>query len=100
MAQQETSNGMPFADLANSIFNTMRDLADRYIEASAAFAKQILEFQAQSTNWAKDTSMAPMFQSQYSFNQGLIDFWQDAARALFQIEKPKSQTLTTLDGGL
>jgi hypothetical protein len=64
MAQQETINGMPFADLTNSILNTMRDLADRYIEASAAFAKQILEFQAQSPSWAKETPMPPMFQSQ------------------------------------
>jgi len=80
----------------------MRELADRYIEASAAFAKQILEFQAQSTSWAKETPMAPMFQSQYSFNQGLIDFWQDAARAILQIEKAKSETLKTptLDGGI
>jgi hypothetical protein len=97
MAEQETGGEKPLTGFADSILSTVRDIATRYIDANAKFAKQMLDFQAQSTSWAKETPLDPIFQSQYSFNQGLIDFWQDAARSLFGIEKAKPQTP---DGGL
>jgi hypothetical protein len=80
MAEQETGGGRPVAGFADSILNAVRDMATRYIDANATFAKQILDFQAQSTSWAKEIPLDPIFQSQYSFNQGLIEFWQDTAR--------------------
>jgi hypothetical protein len=48
----------------------------------------MLDFQAQTTGWAKETPIGPMFQSQHSFSQGLVDFWVGAARALWRIEEP------------
>ena len=75
----------------------IRGIAARYIDTNVTFAKQILEAQAQTTNWAKDTPWWPMFQSQYSISQGLIDLWAGAARALLLIEEDKTKIP---DGGL
>jgi len=90
MAEQETNSGL-FNDFANSIIGNMRDIAARTIEANVSFAKQMLDFQTQVTNWAKDTPMAPMFQSQRAFGEQLIDLFAGAARALWRIEEGKSE---------
>ena len=86
MAEQDTSDGL-FTDIANSIVSTMRDIAARSIDANVSFAKQMLEYQAQTTNWAKDTPIGPMFQSQRALGEELIDLFAGAARALWRIEK-------------
>jgi hypothetical protein len=91
MAQQETSSGQ-FTDIANSIIGSMRALAALTIDANVNFAKQILEFQAQTTSWAKDTPMGPMFQSQRAVGEELIELVAGAARALWRIEKDKSES--------
>jgi hypothetical protein len=91
MAQQETSSGQ-FTDIANSIIGSMRALAALTIDANVNFAKQILEFQAQTTSWAKDTPMGPMFQSQRALGEELIELVAGAARALWRIEKDKSES--------
>jgi hypothetical protein len=86
MAEQDTGDGL-FTDIANSIVSTMRDIAARSIDANVSFAKQMLEYQAQTTNWVKDTPMGPMFQSQRALGEELIDLFAGAARALWRIEK-------------
>jgi hypothetical protein len=86
MAEQDTGSGL-FTDVANSIVSTMRDIAARSIDANVSFAKQMLEYQAQTTNWAKDTPIGPMFQSQRALGEELIDLFAGAARALWRIEK-------------
>jgi hypothetical protein len=91
MAQRETSSGQ-FTDIANSIIGSMRALAALTIDANVNFAKQILEFQAQTTSWAKDTPMGPMFQSQRALGEELIELVAGAARALWRIEKDKSES--------
>jgi hypothetical protein len=91
MAQQETSSGQ-FTDIANSIIGSMRALAALTIDANVNFAKQILEFQAQTTSWAKDTPIGPMFQSQRALGEELIELVAGAARALWRIEKDKSES--------
>jgi hypothetical protein len=53
--------------------------------------KQMLDFHAQTTVWAEETPMGPIFESQYSFGQGLVDFWAGAARGLWRIEEPKPE---------
>ena len=89
MAERETSSGL-VADLANSMIGNVRDIAARTIDANVSFAKQMLDFQAQTTNWAKDTPMGPMFQSQRAFGEQLIDLFAGAARAVWRIEENKS----------
>jgi len=86
MAEQDTGDGL-FTDIANSIVSTMRDIAARSIDANVSLAKQMLEYQAQTTNWAKDTPIGPMFQSQRALGEELIDLFAGAARALWRIEK-------------
>ena len=61
------------------------------LNASESFVKQMLDFQAQTTAWAKETPMGPIFESQYSCGQGLVDFWAGVARALWRIEEPKPE---------
>jgi hypothetical protein len=91
MAQRETSSGQ-FTDMANSIIGSMRDLAALTIDANVNFAKQMLDFQAQTTSWAKDTPIGPMFQSQRALGEELIELVAGAARALWRIEKDKSES--------
>jgi hypothetical protein len=91
MAQRETSSGQ-FTDIANSIIGNMRALAALTIDANVNFAKQMLDFQAQTTSWAKDTPMGPMFQSQRALGEELIELVAGAARALWRIEKDKSES--------
>jgi hypothetical protein len=91
MADQETSSGQ-FTDVANSIIGNMRDIAARTIDANVSFAKQMLDFQAQTTSWAKDTPMGPMLQSQRALGEELIELFAGAARAIWRIEKDKSQS--------
>ena len=91
MADRETSSGQ-FTDVANSIIGNMRDIAARTIDANVSFAKQMLDFQAQTTSWAKDTPMGPMFQSQRALGEELIELFAGAARTIWRIEKDKSQS--------
>jgi hypothetical protein len=91
MADQETSSGQ-FTDVANSIIGNMRDIAARTIDANVSFAKQMLDFQAQATSWAKDTPMGPMFQSQRALGEELIELFAGAARAIWRIEKDKPES--------
>jgi hypothetical protein len=89
--ERDTSSAM-FTDIANSIVSAMRDIAARSIDANVSFAKQMLDFQAQATSWAKDTPMGPIFQSQYALGEGLIELFAGTTRALWGIEKPKSES--------
>ena len=97
MAERETSDGGFLANFANSTSKAVRDVAARLIDTNASFARQVLDFQAQATNWAKDTPMGTILQSQYAFNQELIDAWQRLARAIFRVEEPQPEKM---DGGL
>jgi hypothetical protein len=91
MAERDTNSGL-FTDIANSIVSTMRDIAARSIDANVSFAKQLLDYQTQTTSWAKDTPMGPMFQSQHALGEGLIELFAGTARALWRIEQPKSES--------
>jgi hypothetical protein len=91
MPERDTNSGM-LTDVANSIVSTMRDIAARSIDANVSFAKQMLDYQVQSTSWAKDTPMGAMFKSQYELNEGLIELLAGVARSLWRIEKPKSES--------
>jgi hypothetical protein len=91
MAERDTNSGL-FTDIGNSIVSTMRDIAARSIDANVSFARQMLDYQTQTTSWAKDTPMGPMFQSQHALGEGLIELFAGAARALWRIEQPKSES--------
>ena len=92
MAERDTSSSGLLTDLTNSIVSNMRDIAARSIDANVSFAKQMLDYQAQTTSWAKDTPMGPMFQSQYALGEGLIELLASAARAMWRIEKAKAES--------
>lgn len=95
MAERETSSGL-FTDLANSMIGNIREIAARTIDANVNFAKQILDFQAQTTNWAKNTPMGPMFQSQRALGEELIELFASAARALWRIRREEIRELSML----
>ena len=91
MAEQEANSGL-FTDITNSIISTLRDMAARAIDANVNFAKQMLDLQAQTTSWAKDTPIGPMFQSQHALGEELIDLFAGAARAFWRIEERKAES--------
>jgi hypothetical protein len=89
MAESNTNSGLN--DITNSIVSALRDIAARSIETNVSFAKQLLDYQAQTTSWAKDTPIGAMFQSQYALSEGLIELLANAARAMWRIEKAKPE---------
>jgi hypothetical protein len=91
MPEQDSGNVRLFSDFADSVLGALRSVAARYIDATESIAKQMLNFQAQTTAWAKETPMAAIFESQYSFGHGLVEFWAGSARALWRIEEPKPE---------
>ena len=97
MAQEESRGEGAQANFLDAGLNMMRDFVGQYIDASAGFAKQLVELQAQSTSWAKDTPLGPFFQSQNALSLDLIECWAGAARSLWRIESPAPKSV---DGGI
>ena len=88
----ESNPGAGLSDITSSIVSALRDIAARSIDANVSFAKQVLDYQAQTTSWAKDTPLGAMFQSQYALGEGLIELFANAARAIWRIENARSES--------
>ena len=62
-----------------------KKLATLYIESSERLAKQVLDIQAKATEWAKDTPLAVVFETQNSMGRKLIELSAGTARRLWRI---------------
>ena len=67
-----------------------KKLAAFYIESSEKLAKQTLDFQAKSTEWAKDRPLAIVFAAQNSMGRKLVEFSTGTARRLWRIEEKRA----------
>jgi len=89
MAEASNFGGATFTDFTEMMLGGVRSIVGLYVEATERFAKQILEFHAEATGWAKDTQLGSLFQAQNSFGHGMVEFWAGATRALWRIEDGK-----------
>ncbi len=78
-----------FADLTRALFDpdSVKKTAAFYFEAGEKIAERVLEFQTRSTEWAKDTPLAPVFEVQISMTRKLTELSAETARRLWRIEE-------------
>ncbi len=62
-----------------------KKVAAWYIDTNEQIAKNVLDFQAAATEWAKDTPLAPIFAAQNEFSRKLVERSAGAARSLWRL---------------
>jgi hypothetical protein len=67
-----------------------KKLAAFYIESGEKLAKQTLDFQAKSTEWAKNTPLAVVFAAQNSMGRKFVECSIGTARRLWRIEEKRA----------
>jgi hypothetical protein len=77
-----------FSELTRNFFSldAAKKVAALCIETGEQLAEGALEVQAKSTEWAKDTPLASLFQVQNSMGRKLVELSADTARRLWRIE--------------
>jgi hypothetical protein len=78
-----------FSELTRNFFglDAAKKVAALCIETGEKLAEGALEAQAKSTEWAKDTPLAPLFKAQNSMGRKLVELSVDTARRLWRIEE-------------
>jgi hypothetical protein len=77
-----------FSELTRNFFSldAAKKVAALCIETGEQLAEGALEVQAKSTEWAKDTPLASLFEAQNSMGRKLVELSADTARRLWRIE--------------
>jgi hypothetical protein len=76
------------ASLGSQIFSAdgIKKVAAWYIDTSEKVANGVLDYQASSTEWAKSTALAPIFEAQHDLGTRFVKRSAEVARKLWQIE--------------
>ena len=76
------------AGLGSQFFSAdgLKKVAAWYIDTSEKVANGVLDYQAGATEWAKSTSLAPIFAAQYDLGTKFVKRSAEVARKLWQIE--------------
>jgi len=87
---------MPFSfcgpsELSASWSTNAKRIAAWYIDTAESLAKESLSLQEKSTEWAKDTPLAAIFDAQRALAEQLVENSTNFARSLFQIEKAEEK---------
>jgi hypothetical protein len=77
------------SELARNLFSLdgAKTLAALYIETTEKLAEGVLAFQATTTEWARDTPLATVFEANNSMARKLVEFSAGTARRLWRIEE-------------
>ena len=81
----------PFAELNAAWWSGAKQLAAWHIDTSERMARGALEFQEQTTGWAKDTPWAPLFESQRILVRRWVEGSADMARRFWQLEEKEGE---------
>jgi len=65
--------------------DSAKKAVELYVESGEKLGKMMLEWHEQSTSWAKQTMMAPLFEAQRNASRQLMESSADTARKLFGI---------------
>ena len=76
------------ANVGSNLFNIERakKVAACYIDASEKVANQAIDFQEFATQWAKETSLAPIFEAQIECGKKFVQRSASAARSLWRLQ--------------
>jgi len=76
------------AALGSQLFSAdgLKKVAAWYIGTSEKVANGILEYQANASEWAKSTALAPIFDAQRDFSAKFVKRSAEVARKICQIE--------------
>jgi hypothetical protein len=77
-----------FSDMTNTLFSreNTRKIAKLWIENGERAADELLKFQANATEWSKNTMFAPMFEMQNSIARSYVEISAKTARRMWQLE--------------
>ena len=64
-----------------------KKVAAWYIDTNEKIAKDVIDFQATATSWAKETPLAPIFAAQQEFGRKLVERSAETARSLFRLSE-------------
>jgi len=80
-----------FSEIIGVFFNTerARELAALSIETSEQFAKSVLDFQARTSEWAKDTPLGGLCKARDSIGRKLVELSFGIARRLCGVEESR-----------
>ena len=76
------------SNLGSNLINVegAKKFASWYIDTSEKVARQAIDFQASTTEWAKETPLAPIFAAQVEFGKKIVERSANAARSLWRLE--------------
>jgi hypothetical protein len=77
------------SELGHNLFSLGRakTLAVLCIETTEKLAEDVLAFHTTTTQWAKHTPLAAVFEARHSMARSLVEFSARAARRLWRIEE-------------
>jgi hypothetical protein len=87
--EQQAEKATPnIADLGSQFFSPdgLKKVAAWYIDTSEKVANGVLDYQANASEWAKSTALAPIFEAQHDLGTNFVKRSAEVARKLFQIE--------------
>lgn len=82
-----------YTDLSAPVCGPWKQMAAQYIDTSADWAQKAIEWNEKMTTWAKETPLAPLFETQRSLAAQIVERSTNLARALWQLE-PKAEEKT------
>ncbi len=80
-------NESVIANLSRTVFNLegAKRIAALYIDTSERIAKDVLDFQASASEWARETPLGPVFDAQNELGRKVVERSAEAARRFWQL---------------
>ena len=78
---------METGELSSAWKESAKKAVELYVESGEKLGRMLLEWHEQSTSWAKETMIAPLFEAQRNASKQLMESSAETARKLFGIAK-------------
>ncbi len=78
---------METGEMGSAWTESAKRAMELYVESGEKMGKMMLELHERSTNWAKETMLAPLFEAQRSAGKQMIETSVEMARKLYGIAK-------------
>ena len=75
-----------FSELSAPLCGPWKQTAAQYLDTSEEWAQKALEWNEKATAWAKETPLAPLFETQRAIAQQVFETSTAVARRLWQLE--------------
>jgi len=78
---------METSELSSAWKESAKKAVELYVESGEKLGRMMLEWHEQSTSWARETMIAPLFEAQRNAGKQLMESSAETARKLFGIAK-------------